>query len=182
MRRLAVVVLVVFFGLGLAACGGSSTSASLPAGQGTIVRVVDGDTVVVHIGGVDEDVRLIGIDTPETKKPDHPVECYGLEASHRAAELLAPGTVVRLERDAEARDRYDRLLAYLYRVSDGMFIEDQMLREGLAGTLAIAPNTAHEADLSSAAAAARLAGTGLWTACGGNHVVPGAVGSPPSTR
>jgi micrococcal nuclease len=166
-RRLLATALVA-----LAACGGGAAPALAP-GQGTVVRVVDGDTLVVRVGSVDEHVRMIGVDTPETKRPDHPVECYGPEAARRTAELLPPGTTVRLERDTEARDRYDRLLAYVYRAADGLFVERQLLLDGMADTLVIRPNTAHESDLAAAAAEARRSGTGLWTTCGGNHVAPG---------
>src|SRR4051794_38180211 len=96
-RRVWGLVVVV-----LGACSAGSSAPTLPAGQARVVRVVDGDTIVVDVGGGDETVRLIGVDTPETKKPNHPIECFGEEASHRATELLAPGTIVRLERDKEA--------------------------------------------------------------------------------
>ena len=168
MRRLFATAVVA-----LAACRGGAAAPALPPGQGTVVRVVDGDTIVVRVGTVDEHVRMIGIDTPETKKPEHPVECFGPAAAHRTEELLPPGTVVRLERDTEARDRYDRLLAYIYRAADDLFVERQLLLDGMADALVVRPNTAHEADLAAAAAEARRAGTGLWTACGGNHVMPG---------
>src|SRR3954451_24306016 len=98
------------------ACGGGSAHSSTPtenrapAANATIVRVIDGDTVDVTIGGRDEHVRLIGIDTPETKKPNTPIQCYGPEASAFTEELLPPGTPVRVERDVEARDDYGRLL------------------------------------------------------------------------
>jgi micrococcal nuclease len=98
-------------------------------GQATVVRVIDGDTIVVHIGERDENTRLLGIDTPETHKPNTPVECFGPEASDRMAALLPPGTVVRLVRDVEARDRYGRLLAYVYRDGDGLFVDRTMVDE-----------------------------------------------------
>src|SRR4051812_19756968 len=92
----------------LVACGGNAE-----AGDGArVTRVVDGDTLVVAVDGHDEKVRLIGIDTPETVDPRKPVQCFGKEASRRMSELLPPGSEVRLERDAELRDRYGRLLAY----------------------------------------------------------------------
>src|SRR5205085_3089746 len=91
------------------------------AGAATVARVVDGDTIVVHLGGRTETVRLLGIDTPETVDPRKPVQCFGTEASHRTKELLPPGTGVRLERDVEARDIYGRLLAYVRR-DDGTFV------------------------------------------------------------
>jgi micrococcal nuclease len=87
-----------------------------------VVRVVDGDTIVVSLAGREERVRYIGVDTPETVKPGAPVECFGKKASARNKALLPPGTEVRLDRDAEERDRYGRLLAYVYRARDGLFV------------------------------------------------------------
>ncbi len=83
-------------------------------GRATVTQVVDGDTIDVRIGGRDERVRLIGIDTPETKKPNTPIECYGPEASAFTASILPAGTQVRLERDVVGRDDYGRLLAYVH--------------------------------------------------------------------
>jgi micrococcal nuclease len=154
-------------------CSCARHSATSTDGRATVVRVIDGDTIVVHIGGRDENVRLLGIDTPETHKPDTPVECYGPEASERMAALLPAGTTVRLVRDVEARDRYGRLLAYVYRDSDDLFIDLTMVSEGFAGTLAIPPNLAHRSELDTATAAAQTARRGLWQACGGNHVPGG---------
>jgi endonuclease YncB( thermonuclease family) len=130
--------------------------------------VVDGDTIDVELDVRPrhrERVRLIGIDTPETVKPDTPVQCYGPQAHERTAALLPPGTRVRLERDLEARDAYDRLLAYVVRASDGLFVNRQLVSEGFAHTLRIEPNTAHAAELAAAATAAERADLGLWGAC-----------------
>jgi micrococcal nuclease len=155
----------------LAACAAHTTAAT--DGRATVTRVVDGDTIVVRIAGREENVRLLGIDTPETHKPDTPVECYGPEASDRLTALLPAGTIVRLVRDTESRDRYDRLLAYVYRDDDGLFIDLTMVAEGFAAPLAIPPNVAHRAEIDAAAAAAQSARRGLWQACGGNHVPGG---------
>jgi micrococcal nuclease len=144
---------------------------ALPAGQARVVRVVDGDTIVVRIDGHNEDVRLIGVDTPEEKKPNTPVECYAREAAARTSALLPAGTVVLLERDREPRDRYGRLLAYVSRVADGLSVEADLLQGGYAGTLTIAPNTARAGQYASMVNTARTGGVGLWGACGGNHVV-----------
>jgi micrococcal nuclease len=154
-------------------CSCARHSATSTDGRAAVVRVIDGDTIVVHIGGRDENVRILGIDTPETHKPNTPVECFGPEASDRMTALLPRGTTVRLVRDVEARDRYGRLLAYVYRDSDGLFIDLTMVSEGYAGPLAIPPNLAHRTDLDAAAAAAQAAKRGLWQACGGNHVPAG---------
>ena len=93
---------------------GCSGDAGLPDGaNATVVRVVDGDTLIAELGGTETRVRLIGIDTPESVDPRRPVECFGKRASQRLADLLPVGTPLRLERDAEERDRYQRLLAYV---------------------------------------------------------------------
>jgi micrococcal nuclease len=130
-----------------------------------LVRVVDGDTIVVDLGGQEETVRLIGIDTPESVKPDSPVECYGPEASRELARLLPPGTPLRLARDTELRDRYDRLLAYVFRLPDELFVNLELAATGHAAELAFAPNLTFADDVADAVAAARRAGLGLWSAC-----------------
>jgi micrococcal nuclease len=140
------------------------------AGPATVARVVDGDTIDVDLGGTSEHVRLIGIDTPETSDPRRPVECFGAEASARTAELLPEGTEVVLERDVEARDRYDRLLAYVYRRDDGLFVNLALARDGFAVAATYPPNVAHRDELVAAAAEAREAGRGLWERCGGPDV------------
>jgi len=133
----------------------------------TVVGLTDGDTISVRIGGRHEKVRFIGIDTPETKKPNTPVQCFGPEASAYTASLVPVGTKVHLERDAEARDVYGRLLAYVYRASDGLFVNLDVIRHGYARQLSIAPNTAHEADFAAAVQAAQRSRIGLWSACTG---------------
>lgn len=130
-----------------------------------VVRVVDGDTIVADVDGEAERVRLIGIDTPESVKPDSPVECFGKEASAHTAELLPEGTPIRLELDVEPRDRYDRLLAYVYRASDGEFVNLAIARDGYANQLTIPPNVAHEQEFRAAVRSARESGVGLWSAC-----------------
>ncbi|HUF31829.1 MAG TPA: thermonuclease family protein [Acidimicrobiales bacterium] len=162
-RLLPITVLVAAL---LLACG-ADEAVHDPPGRAEVVRVVDGDTIVVRIAGQrsDERVRLIGIDTPETVDPRSPVECFGEEASARAKELLPPGTAVRLERDVEARDRYERLLAYVYRAADDLFVNLAMVEEGFAAVLTYPPNVAHTEAFVTAAAEARAAGRGLWGAC-----------------
>jgi micrococcal nuclease len=131
------------------------------------VRVIDGDTLIAEVAGAEERIRLIGIDTPETVAPNRPVECYGAEASHRLDDLLPVGTAIRLERDVEPRDPYDRLLAYVYRADDGLFVNAAQVSGGFAEAREYPPNTARRAELDGAEQAARAAGTGLWGTCGG---------------
>jgi micrococcal nuclease len=137
------------------------------AGQATVVRVIDGDTVVLDIGGREEPTRLIGIDTPESVAPDRPVECFGPEASARLEQLLPPGTVVRVSRDLEPRDAYDRLLAYVHRDTDDLFVNLAQVADGYAATRHHPPNTAHRDELDRAEQEARQHGRGLWSACSG---------------
>lgn len=131
----------------------------------TVVKVIDGDTVVARVQGHDEHVRLIGIDTPETVAPNKPVMCFGHEASAETHRLLPDGTKVRLVRDTEARDVYGRLLAYIYRADDGVFVNLALAQGGFANVLAIPPNTAHGDELRAAVTEARRARRGLWGAC-----------------
>ena len=136
---------------------------ALPAGLDTTVqRVVDGDTLVID-GGLP--VRLIGVDTPETKDPRRPVQCFGREAAAFLTSLLPKGTGVRLVGDVEQQDQYDRTLAYAYRLPDGLFVNAELVRNGYAQVLTIAPNVAHADDFVALAAEARAAGRGLWSAC-----------------
>lgn len=145
-------------------CG--SRDVDLPADANAVVeRVVDGDTIDVTIDGRRDTVRLIGIDTPETKKPDTPVECYGPEASARLTELLPPGTPVRLERDIDSRDKYRRLLAYVHREPDDLFVNAVLIDEGLARPFPFEPNTTYAEQFATAADRARANGIGLWSAC-----------------
>jgi micrococcal nuclease len=159
----------------LSGCGadGHRASSSRPAPEAveanaTVERVVDGDTIVVDVdGGGEERIRLIGVDTPESVKPDSPVECFGAEASTFTASLLPEGTRVRLERDVEARDDYGRLLAYVYRAEDAMFVNLELVEQGYAQPLTIPPNVAHAEQFVAASRRAEAADRGLWSACGG---------------
>jgi len=149
----------------LAGCTRTAAAPTDP-GAATVIEVVDGDTVVVDIGGQQETLRLIGIDTPETVDPDQPPECFGAEASAHTKELLPTGTAVRLTRDVEARDRYDRLLVYVERAEDGLFLNLDLVAGGWADDYPYPPNVAHQRDFALAVSRARADGLGLWGACG----------------
>lgn len=158
----------------IAAAGGACKqvreAATTTAGTATVIRVVDGDTIRVRIQGTDEPVRLIGIDTPETHGRGGLRECFGAEATARLQALLPAGTTVRLVRDVEARDRYDRLLAYVYRADDGLFVNLAMAKEGFADTLTYPPNIAHADEFVAAVGTARARQRGLWQRCGSADV------------
>ena len=131
--------------------------------RATVLRVVDGDTIEVSLDGEEEDVRYIGVDTPESVKPGTPVQCYAKRASH-FNESLVEGRRVRLVFDAEHRDVYGRLLAYVY-VGD-RFVNATLVRRGYARTLTIPPNDRFAARFRHLERDAARAGRGLWGACG----------------
>lgn len=150
---------------GLDRLGGGGSALRPGAGlSATVTRVVDGDTVHVRVGGRDETVRYIGMDTPETVKPNTPVQCFGKAAS-AANRRLVDGQRVRLRLDAEPRDRYGRLLAYVYRRRDGLFVNAALVGGGFATILTIPPNVSHARDLRALERRARARRRGLWRAC-----------------
>ena len=151
------------YALLLSVCSNDSVSAS--PNSATVKEVVDGDTIEIAIGGNTERVRLIGINTPETKHPTKGVECFGPEASAYTEQLLPEGTALRVERDVEARDKYGRLLLYVYIANSNVFVNLDLVMNGYARPMVFEPNTAHMADFSQAATQAELRNVGLWQAC-----------------
>ena len=144
-----------------------STTATVLAINATMVSVVDGDTIEVNIKGHRERVRLIGIDTPETKKPNTPVQCYGPEATKFTKSLLPSDTPLHLERDVVARDDFGRMLAYVYVAGDGEFVNLTIITRGFARPLTIPPNSSHSNELIEAARIAEAGNIGLWARCRG---------------
>jgi micrococcal nuclease len=161
--RLKLSALFAVAALALDACGdvdlGALTEGDTRGGR--VERVVDGDTLVM---GDDERVRLIGVDTPETKKPGSPIECFGKAAS-ALTERLVEGRAVQLELDVEERDRYGRLLAYVTRRSDGLDVNAELVRRGYATALTVPPNVRNADRYARLARQARRDGRGLWRAC-----------------
>lgn len=171
LRTLTVVALSAGAAVSLSGCRSgdaqvppTSVSHVVPA-NATVSHVVDGDTVDLRIGERRVRARLIGINTPETVDRRRPVECFGPQAKDATRLLLPPGTAVRVERDIEPRDDYGRLLVYVYRAADGLFVNHELARRGLAVPLRIPPNTAHAPDFAAAARQAEREGLGLWSAC-----------------
>lgn len=140
------------------------------APNATVERVVDGDTIDVLIGGRRETVRLIGIDTPESVAPTRPVQCFGKEASRHLEAMLPAGTEITLVRDVEARDVYQRLLGYVVRSDDSLFVNLELVAAGYAAVLNYPPNDHYADVLSRAEADAVAADRGLWGHCGGPDV------------
>lgn len=162
-RRLGLWLMLFSFWL-VVGCAPVTGDGALSAGNGdaagdwvVVERVVDGDTFVLDNG---ERVRLIGVDTPETVKPGTAPEAYGQEASRYTKQMLE-GKRVRLEWDVSERDRYGRLLAYVY-LEDGTFFNEQLLLEGYARVMTVPPNVKYAERFVAAERAAREAGRGLW--------------------
>jgi micrococcal nuclease len=164
--RSALAISALIASWGVSACGTApnvTNADSLPRTlTAPVIRAVDGDTILARVDGQSEYVRYIGIDTPETVKPDTPVQCFGPQASafnHHAVE----GHTVRLVFDRERRDDYGRLLAYVYLGRE--MINADLVRRGFARTLPFPPNTSHAGLFERLARRAAVHGRGLWDKC-----------------
>jgi micrococcal nuclease len=152
------------FGLvvGLALVGVSAHLA--PAGAqtlfGAVVRVVDGDTIHVQLGDRVEKVRYIGMNTPETHHPTRAEEPGGREAKPRFNRQLVDGQRARLELDAQVRDQYGRLLAYVW--VGNVMVNAELVRRGYAQVMTIPPNVKHAELFVRLQREAREARRGLW--------------------
>lgn len=132
-----------------------------PVEVATVVKVVDGDTIHVLLGGQEYPLRFVGMDTPETRDPQRPVGYCGHEASSRTAELLPPGTRVRLERDVSETDEFGRLLRYVWLDGDVM-VGAELVAEGLAVLDTVPPDVAWADTFVDLQHGAREAGLGVW--------------------
>lgn len=127
-----------------------------------VVRVVDGDTIVVSDKGKDVKVRLVGVDTPETVHPRKPVEHYGKEASRFTTNLLKGEKVYLVgEPLPGALDRYGRTLAYVYRVPDGLFVNAEIIRQGYGHAYTQIPSK-YMREFKQLEQFAKKAEKGLW--------------------
>ncbi len=155
---------------GCASAAPAPARAGLPvpadAQEAVVVRVVDGDTVILRgrgVGPLEAEptrVRVLLVDTPEVHTEQ---ECFGPEASARAEELLPEGAQVRVQADRDPEDRYGRALLHVW--SGGVNVGEVLLREGFAEVLQIDPNERYLAQFEDAEDEARQAGRGLWSAC-----------------
>ena len=150
---------------GTPAASDSNPSASEPAQNGrvraTVERAVDGDTFIAQLAdGSRERVRMLLIDTPETKKEGTPVQPYGAEASDYTKKLLT-GRKVELEFDKEQRDQYDRMLAYVY--LDGELVNEKLLEQGLARVVVYKPNDKYVKEFRDIQAEAKSKKLGVWS-------------------
>jgi len=154
------VAIVRALGGGLLALVTALPAWSTPAPvAGTVVRVVDGDTIHVRIGARVEKVRYIGVNTPEVHHPTKGEEPGGREAAE-VNRRLVEGQAVRLELDVQERDRYGRLLAYVW-IGD-LMINAELVRLGYAQVMTIPPNVRYQEVFLKLQREAREAGRGLW--------------------
>lgn len=133
--------------------------------KASVIRVIDGDTIVLKIGKTKETVRLIGIDAPESVHPDEWRNVpEGRMSSDYLASILLPGKHVYLEYDREQRDRYDRLLAYVYyrEAGDLVMANRIMVKEGMAKALPVTPNTKYERRFDQDQNEAKKMKKGFW--------------------
>jgi micrococcal nuclease len=128
--------------------------------EAQVVEVVDGDTIKVNIGGGIHTVRYIGIDTPETKHPDEPIEWMGPEASAANRELVG-GQTVYLEKDVSETDQYGRLLRYVF-LANGTFVNAKLVEQGYAQAVSYPPDVKYQDLLASMQQKARETARGLW--------------------
>lgn len=133
--------------------------------------VTDGDTLTVRAAGpgvlprgVDTQVRLLEVDAPESKHPDLPVQCFALRATGALERLAPAGSTAWVLPDEEGTDRYGRALRYLWN-ADGVFVNERLVRRGLARALLVEPNDRHIDRIEAAEADARRHRRGLWRAC-----------------
>jgi micrococcal nuclease len=152
-RRLAFLPLLVVLAL-------VSVAAAAPrALEGVVVKIVDGDTIHVRTAERIEKIRYIGINAPEIHHPTRGEEPGGRDASEANRRLVA-GRHVRLELDVQSRDRYGRLLAYVW-VGETM-INAELVRQGYAQVMTVPPNVRYQRLLVDLQRDARQAGRGLW--------------------
>jgi micrococcal nuclease len=142
--------------------GSIAAGAAANADSGTVVRVVDGDTLIVSINNGDHTIRLLNVDTPETKDPNQPVECLGPQAADYLAEQLPPGTAVRLEFDIERHDKYERTLAGVY-APNGTLVNAEIAKEGLGIPVQYGNNIKFLPPVEAAYEEARAAKAGLFS-------------------
>jgi len=159
--------LVVLVALAAALVAGFVPGSAKEPTRARVVRVVDGDTIVVESSDGTERVRYIGIDTPESVKPNTPIQCYAKTASH-LNEALVAGHTVTLTYGPEKRDRYGRLLAYVT-TEDGVDVNATLVERGAAKTLEIKPNTQRASKYGELEAKARNMQAGLWAVCADAH-------------
>ncbi|MBN3496310.1 thermonuclease family protein [Arthrobacter pascens] len=138
----------------------SAASQGAPTNEATVSRIIDGDTFVAMTSAGEKTIRLLNVDTPETKDPNAPVECLGPEATAALEQLLPVGSVVRLELDEEPTDKYGRTLAGVFDAS-GTLINAEVARQGMGIPMLVEPNRKFYPPVEEAFEEARTRAVGL---------------------
>lgn len=161
---LIIVIIVVATQSGWLKNGAQDLQQNQP-GLYTINHYVDGDTIAVNMNGTVETVRFIGVDTPETHKPNTPVQCYGPEAAAHTKDVISKFGKVRLQADPldTNRDVYGRLLRYIY-LPDGTLLDEEIIKDGYGFAYLDFPFS-KKAEFAAAGQAAMDAKAGLWAVC-----------------
>ncbi|MDO5751982.1 thermonuclease family protein [Arthrobacter sp.] len=128
---------------------------------GTVVSITDGDTLVASVHGKNEIIRLLNIDTPETKDPNKPVECLGAQATSFLRGLLPVGSKIKLQYDVERKDKYDRTLAAVF-TPGSTFASADIARAGFGTAVAIGKNTKFLPPVKDAEKEAKASARGLY--------------------
>lgn len=157
---LAILILIVAFALWFCYIKGKS----VPELHGLydVVRVVDGDTIIVDIDGAETRVRLIGVDTPESVHPDDTLNSERGKIASDYTSALLTGKQVYLEYDKEMTDKYGRTLAYVF-LSDKTMVEEELLKSGMAEVLTIEPNSKYTSYFECLEDEAKRSGSGFWS-------------------
>ncbi|MDQ2973749.1 MAG: thermonuclease family protein [bacterium] len=136
----------------------------IPVGYYKVLSVADGDTIVIDMNGIEERIRLVGVDTPETHHPELPVQCFG-EAASTYTKTLLEGKSVRLEADSQGtnRDRYQRLLRYVY-TNDNTLVNLSLIEQGYGFAYLGFPFDKMD-KFAAAEKSARQNNKGLWSGC-----------------
>ncbi|CAI6330160.1 thermonuclease family protein [Bacillus subtilis] len=163
MQALAVLVILLSGCQGVSSSHSGTTEKTVDLSdkiEVTVRRVIDGDTFIADVNGTEERIRLILVDTPETVHPTKAVQPYGKEASAFSKKTLENQSVY-LEYDKEKRDKYDRLLAYVF-LKDGTSFNKILLEKGYARLAVFPPNTKYEDEYKQAEKTAKNERLGIW--------------------
>jgi micrococcal nuclease len=144
-----------------------------------VVKFDDGDTIVVNMNGRNETIRFIGVDTPETHDPRKVVQCFGVAAAAHTRQLIGTSDVkLALDPLSSNRDRYDRLLRYVY-LPTGTLVNKQIIRDGYGFAYTSFPFTKSD-DFLASQTYARVHNLGLWSQCDPQKNQYGGYTSPPA--
>ncbi len=166
-KLLTLLVALLISGLGFLSeryAPAQDTLGSVSPGNYEVIEVNDGDTVTVSMDGKKERIRMIGVDTPETQDPRKPVQCFGKASTNFTRQLIGEQGV-RLESDtlSSNRDRYNRLLRYVY-TADGKLVQEEIIREGYGFAYTSFPFTESD-NFKKLETEARQDNKGLWGLC-----------------